>query len=203
MGNKIKFNIWLLFVISTFLFIPTNALAKNNSDVFIGNDDSMPIPIKLVDRTGDSSQNYIEACIDGTDCFYVKSVNFGGTQTGSLHIGGGGGAGRADVQDILLKRVPDEYSAELFRLLFNGGHTSEISIAYYREFSGNLLPFIKYILSPVMITSVQLDIDDSFEPVENVTLNFAKISIEVSIINDGNLTGTETLIWNIETNNEE
>ena len=138
----------------------------------------------------------IEVCFNVDEhCFPAQSIIFSASQTATLHIGGGAGAGKASIDDILLVRAPDSFSPKLFLLLAQGTHMQDATINI-KIFSGEggLTDFMQLTLDPVMITNLSIQTLDGKLPREELALNFSNICISVQ---DG-----EKTCWNVETNSK-
>ena len=97
----------------------------------------------------------------------------------STQVGGGGGAGRVNCQDIGLSKAFDSSSPELFKGVTTGKHFQKAELDFVRtsEKSGGV--FLKYELQGVLVTSLSdggAAGGDSV-PDENLSLNFAKITV--------------------------
>jgi len=205
MINGNHFCIRLVLAVSIIAFVFTNVAAQETGAVWVINDETQPVPVKLIDAMNASVNNAIEVCLDSADCFAATSLSFGATQSGTMHVGGGGGAGKVSVQDIFVSKIPDHHTPILVRYASNGQHLDEVTINYYRiGESGSRIPYMKFTISPVLITQIQLSANASRIPVEEVAFNFAKYCLEVEKIDAGGQTkGTENICWNIEKNVEE
>ena len=127
-------------------------------------------------------------CIDGVDgestdekfpnCIDVLAWSWGMTQSGTMHIGGGGGTGKVSVQDISLTKWLDKSTPELLLRTANGKHFPTAGL-YVRK-SGCLEcvpePYYTLELTDVLISSVSQGGSGGEDRLtENVTLNFAKV----------------------------
>ena len=124
-------------------------------------------------------------------------------QSGSMHVGGGGGAGVASIQDLSLTKYVDKASTELMLACLNGEHITE-AVLTVRKSGVNPLKYIVITMSPVMVTSVSTGGSaGEFRLVENVTLNFAKVNVRYTPQKeDGTADADVDFTWNIEQNVE-
>lgn len=102
----------------------------------------------------------------------VLAWSWGASNAGSAHMGGGGGAGKANVQDISLTRYTDSQSVALLRAVATGQYFSEVEIK--RE-------GMRILLKDVLVTSYSVGGTASKKDLqtENITLNFAKVIYEL------------------------
>jgi type VI secretion system secreted protein Hcp len=108
----------------------------------------------------------------------VRSFNWGLKNTGTFHHGSGGGAGKAEFQDIEIAKFTDKATADLMLACANGKHISK-GILICRKAGENPLEYLKITMTEVLVSSVRTGSDRGDElPVENVTLNCAKVQVE-------------------------
>ncbi len=117
--------------------------------------------------------------LDGVpDSSVVQAYSWGVSNSGSTHTGGGGGAGRVNVQDLSLSKGIDDASVPLLRNALTGRHTANGSLTICDPTDcANTTTFV-YTLQDVLVTSVSQGGGVGGGPqVENVTLNFAKVTV--------------------------
>ncbi|MFN2565166.1 MAG: Hcp family type VI secretion system effector [Gemmatimonadaceae bacterium] len=108
----------------------------------------------------------------------VLAWSWGMSQSGSTHIGGGGGAGKVNVQDLSFTKYIDKSSTELMLACCNGKHIPEAKLTI-RKAGENPLEYLIITMSDVMVTSVSTGGSGGEDRLtENVTLNFAKVNVE-------------------------
>lgn len=128
-------------------------------------------------------------CLDGIegetkdvrhpDCSDVLAWSWGVSQSGTTHMGGGGGAGKASIQDISITKWVDSASAELIGSLTKGEHISTAEFYSYLT-SGSCSglcksTYIKIEFEDLIVSSVSTGGsggEDRFT--ENLSLNFSK-----------------------------
>ena len=146
-----------------------------------------------------------ESKIDGhEDEIDVLAWSWGVTQSGSMHVGGGGGSGKANIQDISITKYVDKASTNLLRKCCNGAHLNE-AVLTVRKSGESPVDYVTMTLSPVMVTSVSTGGSGGEDRLtENVTLNFGKVKYSYTPQKeDGSADAAIDLTWNIETNKEE
>ena len=124
--------------------------------------------LKLGDLKGESPVEGFEEQIQ------VLSWSWGMSQTGTTHLGTGGGAGKVNVQDMAVTHYMDTASPSIVQACCNGKHFPE-AIMTLRKAGENPLEYLTLTLSDVIITSVSDGGSEGEERnTENFTLNFGK-----------------------------
>jgi len=146
----------------------------------------------------------IEVCIESLECFDALATTFGATQDGTMHTGGGGGAGKVDIEDITVIKNVDINTPHIFIAVASGTQSSEAVIEYKSIAGGEEVTFMTITLSSVLITQLQIVSETSKPPTESISLNFAKICMGVAEISPGGKPGPMVeRCFNIESNQEE
>jgi type VI protein secretion system component Hcp len=103
----------------------------------------------------------------------VLAWSFGASNSGSTHVGGGGGAGKVNVQDISMTRYVDAQSPLFFNAVATGQHLPTVVLV---DGSTNIT------LTDVLVTSYSTGDggSDKSSRTENLSLNFAKITYAVN-----------------------
>jgi type VI secretion system secreted protein Hcp len=155
----------------------------------------------LLKVTGADGESKIKGHEDEID---ILSWSWGMTQSGTMHVGGGGGAGKVNVQDISVTKYVDKSSPLLMKMCCNGEHFDE-AVLTGRKAGKDALEYLKITMSKVLVSSISTGGSDAEErPTENVTLNFAKFEVGyVPQKDDGSGDAEVVLKWNVETNSEE
>ncbi len=120
----------------------------------------------------------------------VAAWSFGASQSGSLHLGGGGGAGKANVQDLSITKWVDTATTELMMALLNGKQFKQAVLTIQRTDSSGLGPidYFRMTMSDVIITSQSTGgaAGETGPLAENVTLNFARFCTQyLQTLSDG------------------
>lgn len=133
----------------------------------------------------------------------VLSWNWAMNQSGTTHLGKGGGGGKVQVSDIQLAKYVDLSSNDLIKKCCNGSHIDKATL-YVRKAGGeDPLEYFKIEMEHVMITSYQTGggSDGLDRIMENLTLNFAKFNITyIQQDEKGGQKATATAGWNIAEN---
>ena len=112
------------------------------------------------------------------DTIDVLAWSWGMSQSGTMHSGGGGGAGKANVQDISFTKYVDKASADLLKACASGTHYKGAKLIV-RKAGGNPLEYIIVDMSDVLVTSVSTGGSGGEDRLtENITLNFAKVKFQ-------------------------
>ena len=108
----------------------------------------------------------------------VLAWSWGMSNSGSFHAGGGGGAGKANFQDISLTKYIDKSSPVLMLFCANGDHFPEAKIVV-RKAGKTPLEYLIITMKKVMITSVSTGGSGGEDRLtENVSLNFAEVNVK-------------------------
>jgi type VI secretion system secreted protein Hcp len=108
----------------------------------------------------------------------VLAWSWGMSQSGTTHMGGGGGAGKVNVQDLSLTKYVDKASPNLIMAACNGKHYKE-ALLTVRKAGEKPLEYLKITMKEVMVTQVSTGGSGGEDRLtENVTLNFASFKVE-------------------------
>ncbi|SRR5690606_29207389 len=111
----------------------------------------------------------------------VLAWSWGVSNSGSFHMGGGGGAGKANVQDLSFTKYVDTSSADLQLSCMNGKHYDKAKLIV-RKAGEKPLEYIIIELEEVMVTSISTGGSGGEDRLtENVTLNFSKVHFAYKI----------------------
>jgi type VI secretion system secreted protein Hcp len=134
----------------------------------------------------------------------VLAWSWGMSQSGTMHVGGGGGAGKVDVQDISLTKYVDKATPTLIKMCCNGKHFDEVLLTA-RKAGEEALEYFKIKMTAVLVTSINTGGSGGEDRLtENVSLNFAKYEVAYTPQKeDGSGDAEITVTWNIEKNVEE
>ena len=105
----------------------------------------------------------------------VLSWDWGMSQSGSMHVGGGGGAGRVSVQDLVIVKNVDRASPTLMAHCASGEHIPEVVLTV-RKAGKTALEYLRITLQRAIVSNVT--VGGSGDLSETVTLNFAEYKVE-------------------------
>lgn len=104
----------------------------------------------------------------------VLAWSWGMSNSGTTHMGGGGGSGKVNVQDLSFTKYIDASSNALLKACCEGKHYDDATLVV-RKAGGTPLEYIIIKMEEVLITSVSTGGSGGEDRLtENVTLNFAK-----------------------------
>ncbi len=152
--------------------------------------------IKIGDIEGESRDHAHGKEID------VLSFSWGMSQSGTMHMGGGGGSGKASVQDLSFTKYVDASTHALMLACCNGKHHDKATMVV-RKAGENPLEYLKIEMTDVLVTSVSTGGSGGEDRLtENVSLNFAKVKVEYQPQDKAGKKegGAKTMEWNIEEN---
>lgn len=131
----------------------------------------------------------------------VLAWSWGMSQSGTFHAGGGGGAGKVNIQDLSFTKYVDKSSPKLLLYCSNGKHINE-ALLTVRKAGDKPLEYLKIKLEKLLISSVSTGGSGGEDRLtENVTLNFAKVSVDYcEQKEDGSGHPAVTYSWDIEAN---
>ena len=128
--------------------------------------------LKIGDIKGESVDDKHKDTID------VLAWSWGASQSGTMHMGGGGGSGKANFQDVSVTKYIDKSSFKLLAAVSNGKHYPE-ALLTVRKAGEKALEYIKLTMKEVLVTSVSTGGSGGEDRLtENVTLNFASYEFE-------------------------
>lgn len=106
----------------------------------------------------------------------VLGWSWGASQSGTTHMGAGGGGGKVNIQDMSLTKYVDSASHALLKKVFDGSHIKEATLVV-RKAGGSPLEYIVILMEDVMVTSVSVGGSGGEDRLtENVSLNFSKVT---------------------------
>jgi type VI secretion system secreted protein Hcp len=151
--------------------------------------------IKIGDVKGESVDAKHKKEID------ILAWSWGASQSGTTHVGTGGGAGKVNVQDLSLTKYVDSASHALLLACCNGKHYDE-AVLVVRKAGEDPLEYIKITMSDLIVTSISTGGSGGEDRItENVTLNFAKVKFEYDPqTKKGGGEGVKTAAWDIAEN---
>jgi type VI secretion system secreted protein Hcp len=110
----------------------------------------------------------------------VLAWSWGGSQSGTSHMGGGSGAGKVSIQDLSLTKYVDKASPTLFLKMCNGKHIPT-GVLTVRKAGEHPLEYIKLHLDDILVSHLSTGGSGGEDRLtENITLNFSKFKIEYS-----------------------
>lgn len=134
----------------------------------------------------------------------VQSFSWGMSQTGSMHIAGGGGSGKVNVQDMSITKYLDKASTVLMQKCCTGKHFPKATLTC-RKAGDKPVEYFVVTMEEVLVTSVSeggSQHDDSQS--EMISLNFAKVKVKYTPQKSDGSAGAESeLGFDIRANKEQ
>jgi type VI secretion system secreted protein Hcp len=131
----------------------------------------------------------------------LESWSFGATQAGSFAMGGGGGAGKVQMQDFHFVKKVDKAGPKLMGACCTGEHIPK-AVLVCRKAGKDQQEYMKITLSDCLISSYHTSGSGGSDivPMEEISINFAKIEHEYKEQKpDGTLGGTTKAEFNLKT----
>jgi type VI secretion system secreted protein Hcp len=153
--------------------------------------------IKIDDIKGEALDDKHKGEID------VLSWSWGMTQSGTAHLGSGGGAGKVHVNDLSITKYVDRASPILFKQCASGKHL-KTAVLVVRKAGGKPLEYLKITMEDLLVSAVSTGGSGGDDKLtENVTLNFARVKLEyVPQKPDGSGDASIPMGWDISANKE-
>jgi type VI secretion system secreted protein Hcp len=139
----------------------------------------MAVDMFLFFETGDAlegeTQDQVYAEKKAID---VLAWSWGMSQSGTFHAGAGGGAGKANFQDISLTKWVDKSSPNLMFAVASGKHLAGATLVV-RKAGTTPLEYIIIKMTQVMVTSLSTGGSGGEDRLtENICLNFAEVQVD-------------------------
>ncbi|MDE2119116.1 MAG: type VI secretion system tube protein Hcp [Betaproteobacteria bacterium] len=141
---------------------------------------------------------------DHKDEIELLSWSWGMHQSGAMHSGSGGGAGKADVSDFEFHHRLDRASPNLMRMCLTGKHIAKACLTV-RKSGGQALDYLKLTMEDVLVTRVEPSMSgsDAAQGNERVCLSFARVTQEYKVQNaQGGSGGAVSAGYDLKRNQE-
>jgi type VI secretion system secreted protein Hcp len=131
----------------------------------------------------------------------VLAWSWGMSQSGTTHMGGGGGSGKASFQDLSFTKYVDSATNALMTALAKGTHIDKVELMVRKAGDGQK-KYIFITMEQVLVTSLSTGGSGGEDRLtENVTLNFAKVNFAYTPQNaKGTVAGDKTFAYDIAGN---
>lgn len=135
------------------------------------------------------------------DAIEIQSFSWGVTNAGTHALGSGGGAGKANFQDLHLTTYVNKSSPLVSLSCANGKHITKATL-HVRKQGEDQQEFYTVTLEDLLVSSYQSgDAAGGSVPTDQFSLNFAKIKFEYKPQKkDGTLDAPQTMTWDLKTN---
>ena len=153
--------------------------------------------LKLAGIDGESSDSLHAGEID------VLAWSWGASQSGTMHLSSGGGAGKVSVQDLSVTKYVDSASHNLLMRCHKGDHIEE-GILTVRKAGGDPLEYVVITMKKILVSSVSTGGSGGEDRLtENVTLNFKEFEYAYTPqLPDGSGDAAKEFKWDIPGNIE-
>lgn len=128
--------------------------------------------LKLEGIKGEAADHKHEEEID------VLAWSWGASQSGTTHVGGGSGAGKANFQDVSITKYVDKSSHALLKAVAVGQHIPS-ALLTVRKAGEKPLEYIKLTMKNCLISSVSTGGSGGEDRLtENISINFGNFQYE-------------------------
>ena len=130
----------------------------------------------------------------------LMSFSWGETNAGTMLAGGGGGAGKVQMQDFHFVMNVNKSSPKLFLACANGEHIKK-AILTARKAGKEQQEYLKVTFSDILISSFQTsgNADAGHLPLDQISFNFTKVEMEYKEQKaDGSLGGAIKAHYNLK-----
>ncbi|MBL6458649.1 type VI secretion system tube protein Hcp [Belnapia sp. T6] len=131
----------------------------------------------------------------------VLAWNWGMSQSGSRHVGGGGGTGKVTMRDMHFVHYIDKATPNLMLFCCNGKHIPSAELTV-RKAGEKPVEYMKVKMTDVLVASIDTGGSGEQERLtETVNLNFAKVEVEYTPQKaDGSGEAPATMGWDVAKN---
>lgn len=123
--------------------------------------------LKIADIKGESVET------NHKDEIEILSFSFGVSQQGGMGFGTGGGAGKANFEDLSFMKRVDKSSPNLFLACATGKHIPEAILAV-RKAGGEQVEYLKVTMKECLVSSVHESGNEGAIVLENIRFNFTE-----------------------------
>jgi type VI secretion system secreted protein Hcp len=119
------------------------------------------------------------------DAIDILSFSFGASQAGTMAFGGGGGAGKVQMQDFHFTMNVNKASPKLFLACATGEHIKQ-AVLTCRKAGKEQQEYLKVTFQDLLVSSYQFngDANANHLPTDAISLNFARISWDYKVQNE-------------------
>ncbi len=135
----------------------------------------------------------------------VLAWSWGLTQSGTTHVGKGGGGGKVNVRDIVLTKYVDLASNDLIKRCTSGEHIEKGELIVRKSGGNTPVEYFVIKMENLMITSYETGgSKDGLDRIqETLTLNFRKFGVIYTLQEDSGAPGPQSQTgWDIAENIE-
>ena len=157
---------------------------------------AMDMTLKLLPIKGESVNDGHAEEID------VLAWSWGASNSGTMHVSTGGGAGKANVQDISITKYIDKATCDLAKACISGKHIEEGILTIRKAGGDKPVDYLIITLKDILVSSISTGGSGGEDRLtENVSLNFAEVKLEYKVQDKkGAATTGGQMAWNIAKN---
>jgi type VI secretion system secreted protein Hcp len=134
---------------------------------------AVDIFIKIGDIKGESMDKAHKDEID------VLNWSWGMTQSGNMHTGGGGGAGKVNARDLSFTKYIDKATPNLMTLCSSGKHIDKVTLTVRKAGGESQVEYLVINLEEVIMTGYDTGGSGAEDRLtEKLTLNFAQVRVD-------------------------
>ena len=150
--------------------------------------------LKLDGVTGETLDTAMSGAMD------IVNWSWGLQNDGNFHMAGGGGVGKAAVNDITVTKNIDAASATLMQMCVTGQHVATGTLTC-RKSGGTPLDYLVIKLSKILVSSYSTQGTGSLQHQENFSLHFAEVNVQYNSQNDqGGKKAPAVMKWKVPAN---
>ena len=140
---------------------------------------------------------------DNKDQIDILAWSWGMSQSGTTHMGSGGGSGKVNVQDLSCTKYIDHSSADLMKMCTLGQHIATGKLVV-RKAGGTQMDYVVIELEDIIVSSISTGGSGGEDRLtENVTLNFRKYNYTYTMqAEDGSEAATPKFGYDIAKNEQ-
>lgn len=132
----------------------------------------------------------------------VLAWSWGASQSGTTHMGKGGGGGKCNVQDLSFTKYIDSASNALLQRVFDGDHIEKATLVVRKAGGESPVEYLTITMEDVIISSFSTGGSGGEDRLtENVTLNFSQVKMSyIPQKEDGTAEAAKEAGWDIAAN---
>jgi type VI secretion system secreted protein Hcp len=130
----------------------------------------------------------------------IDSFSWGASQESTMHVGGGGGAGKVTFQNLTVVAPVDKAYPTMLIKCASGDHISNVKIVGCKA-GGDELEYYKITLEDVMVTGVNVTGSEGAQVIVSYSFQAAKVKTEYTVQTEkGGKGATSEFGWDIKKN---
>ncbi|WP_034948179.1 Hcp family type VI secretion system effector [Erwinia oleae] len=133
----------------------------------------------------------------------ITSFSWGATQPGNMNVGGGGGAGKVNFNDLRIEALIDKSTTALLKFCSSGKHIAKVEVSVCKA-GGAQIEYARVTLEDVLVTSMNYNRTDNGDTLTmTYTFQASKVKQQYWEQSSSGGKGPESSAgWNIKENKE-